>query len=274
MNQLSSSDRVRIVACLVEGNSLRSTCRITGFHRTTIMNLLTDLGEACAQYQSQIFRNLPFKRMECDEIWCFVGCKERNVPTKQKGRGRGDIWTWTAIDTESKVVPCWHVGLRDLDAAYRFMHDLSSRMAHRIQLSTDGYRPYAIAAEDAFGSEIDYGQVVKVFSGMETSAETRYSRPKYVESRKVRVKGKPDMKKVSTSICERNNLTMRMGMRRFTRLTNAFSKKVENHAHAVALHFMHYNFCRVHGSLRVTPAMQAALSDHVWDLEEIVRLLD
>ncbi len=273
VNQLSSSDRVRIVACLVEGNSLRGTARITGFHRSAILKLLADLGKACADYQNKTLRNLSLHRVECDEIWSFVGCKERNVPDGKKRRGRGDVWTWTAIDAETKLIPCWHVGHRDLDAAYRFMHDLASRSSTRFQLSTDGYSPYSIAVEDAFGSQIDYGQVVKIFSFMEREGETRYSRPRYVESRKVKVSGSPKVKQISTSICERNNLTMRMSMRRFTRLTNAFSKKIQNHKHAVALHFMHYNFCRIHGSLRITPGMAANISDHVWSLEEIVGLL-
>jgi len=274
MNKLSSIDRVRVVSCLVEGNSLRSTTRITGIHRTTVLKLLTDLGEVCSDHQDKAFKNLTCNRIECDEIWSFIGCKEKNVPQRQKGKGRGDVWTWIAIDSDTKLIPHWHVGMRELSDAMQFIHGLKDRLANRIQLTTDGYRPYAIAVEDAFGSEVDYGQVIKIYSQMEIGGEARYSKSQYVESRKIRVKGKPDKARISTSICERQNLTMRMSMRRFTRLTNAFSKKIENHRHAVALHFMHYNFCRVHGSLRITPAMEAGVTDHVWSLEEVIALLD
>lgn len=237
------------------------------------MKLLADLGPACAECQDKAFRDLSCKRIECDEIWSFVGCKERNVPKEAKGKGRGDVWVWTAIDAETKLIPCWHVGHRNLAAAQFFMHDLAGRVANRIQLTTDGFRPYIVAAEEAFGSEIDYAQIVKIYGYMEPSPEVRYSRPIYQGSRKVRISGRPKTTGVSTSICERNNLNMRMGMRRFTRLTNAFSKKVENHKHAVALHFLHYNFCRIHSSLRMTPAMQAGVADHIWTLEEVVALL-
>ncbi len=266
-----------MVACLVEGNSLRATTRMTGVHRTTVMKLLADLGEACSKFQDATFRNLNCKRVQCDEIWSFVGCKEKNVAASEKRQGRGDIWTWTAIDPESKIVPCWYVGLRDAGAAYHFMHDLAGRLANRVQLTTDAHRPYLAAVEDAFGTQIDYAQLVKIYGSPEASqynAEVRYSPAVCMGARKAKIIGKPKYEHVSTSICERNNLTMRMGMRRFTRLTNAFSKKVENLEHAVALHFMHYNFCRIHQSLRVTPAMEAGVSDHVWNLEEVIALLN
>jgi IS1 family transposase len=276
MNKLSPSDRVRVVACLVEGNSLRSTVRMTGVHLTTVMKLLADLGNACSEYQDKAFRNLTCKRIQCDEIWSFVGCKEKNVPADKRKQGRGDVWTWTAIDAETKLVPAWYVGNRDAGAAYHFMHDLAGRLANRVQLTTDAHRPYLEAVDGAFGTEIDYAQLVKIYGSPETSkynAQVRYSPAVCMGARKAVISGRPAYEHVSTSICERNNLNMRMNMRRFTRLTNAFSKKVENLEHAVALHFMNYNFCRIHGSLRVTPAMEAGVADHVWSLEEVVALL-
>lgn len=275
MNKLSPSDRVRVVACLIEGNSLRATVRMTGVHRTTVMKLLADLGAACSNYQDKAFRNLTCKRIQCDEIWNFVGCKERNVPTEERGKGRGDVWTWTAICPDTKLVPCWFIGNRDGEAAYHFMHDLAGRMANRIQMTTDGFRPYLGAVEDAFGTEIDYAQLIKIYGpSFHNTPSARYSPAQCMGARKGKIIGKPDFAHVSTSICERNNLSMRMGMRRMTRLTNAFSKKVENLEHAVALHFMNYNFCRIHGSLRVTPAMEAGVADHVWSLDEVIALLD
>jgi IS1 family transposase len=277
MNKLSSSDRVKVVACLVEGNSIRATVRITGIAKNTVVKLLADLGKVCSEYQDITFRNLTCKRVQCDEIWSFVGCKEKNVPDGERRQGRGDVWTWTAIDAETKLVPAWYVGNRDAGAAYHFMHDLAGRLANRVQLTTDAHRPYLSAVEDAFGTDIDYAQLVKIYGSPEASqynAQVRYSPAVCMGSRKAKIIGKPAYAHVSTSICERNNLTMRMGMRRMTRLTNAFSKKVENLEHAVALHFMHYNFCRIHGSLRVTPAMEAGVSDHVWSLEEVIALLE
>ena len=205
-----------------------------------------------------------------------MGCKEKNVPKEEKRQGRGDVWTWTSICPDTKIVPCWYIGNRDAEAAYHFMHDLAGRLANRVQLTTDAHQPYLRAVEDAFGIDIDYAQLVKIYGSPETSkynAQVRYSPAVCMGARKAKIIGKPEYAHVSTSICERNNLTMRMGMRRFTRLTNAFSKKVENLEHSVALHFMHYNFCRIHQSLRVTPAMEAGVSDHVWSLEEVVALL-
>lgn len=266
-----------MVACLVEGNSIRATSRMTGVARNTVDKLLIDLGAACSDYQDKAFRNLSCKRVQCDEIWSFVGCKEKNVPADQRRKGRGDVWTWIAIDAETKLVPCWYVGSRDAGAAYHFMHDLAGRLANRVQLTTDAHRPYLAAVEDAFGTEIDYAQLVKIYGspeGSQYNAEVRYSPSVCMGARKAKVVGKPDYAHVSTSICERQNLTMRMGMRRFTRLTNAFSKKVENHEHAIAIHYMYYNFCRIHQSLRVTPAMEAGVSDHVWTLDELVSLLN
>jgi len=275
MNKLDTAARARVVSCLVEGNSIRSTVRMIGVAKNTVVKLLADLGAACSEYQDKTFRNLTCKRLQCDEIWSFVGAKEANIPTEEKGQGRGDVWTWTAIDAETKLIPCWYVGNRDGEAAYHFMHDLAGRLANRVQMTTDGFRPYLRAVEDAFGTEIDFAQLVKIYGkSFNNTPEARYSPAQCMGARKAKIMGKPDYAHVSTSICERQNLNMRMGMRRFTRLTNAFSKKVENHEHAIALYFMYYNFCRIHQSLRVTPSMEAGVSDHVWSLEEVIALLD
>ncbi|HEX2853982.1 MAG TPA: DDE-type integrase/transposase/recombinase [Opitutaceae bacterium] len=273
MNKLSTEERVRVVSALVEGNSLRAISRMTGTHRTAILKLLADLGRACSIYQDRAFRNLTCKRIQCDEIWSFVGCKEKNVTAEKKAVGWGDVWTWTAIDAETKLIPCWFVGTRDSSSAYHFMHDLADRLAHRIQLTTDGHKPYLSAVSDAFGTDIDYATLTKIY-GEGPKTEARYSPAQCMGARKAVVSGAPAYEHVSTSHVERANLTMRMGMRRFTRLTNAFSKKVENHEHAIALHFMHYNFCRIHQTLRVTPAMAAGISTRVWDLSDIISLLD
>ncbi len=273
MNKLPLEARTRVVAALVEGNSLRAITRMTGVHRTTVMKLLADLGRVCSIYQDRVFRNLPCKRIQCDEIWSFVGAKEKNASPEKKAEGWGDIWTWTAIDAETKLTPCWFVGTRDAGAAYHFMHDLADRLAHRVQLTTDGHKPYLSAVADAFGTDIDYAQLVKVY-GEGPKTEARYSPAQCMGAKKAKIIGTPAYGHVSTSFVERANLTMRMGMRRFTRLTNAFSKKVENHEHAIALHFMHYNFCRIHQTLRATPAMAAGVSTKVWELADLIALLD
>jgi|SRR5579859_4199598 len=274
MNKLSTEEKVSVVSCLVEGNSLRSTVRMTGIHRTTIQKFLVELGAACSEYQDKAFRNLPCKRLQCDEIWAFCGAKEKNASPEKKRQGRGGVWTWTALDADTKLVPCWFVGNRDSGAAYHFMLDLSERLANRVQLTTDGFKSYLQAAENAFGSEVDYAQLQKIYGKPEggNPAEIRYSPAQCMGAKKAVITGNPDYRHVSTSHTERNNLTMRMSMRQFTRLTNAFSMKIENHEVAVALHFMHYNFARVHQTLRVTPAMEAGVADHVWSLEEIVNL--
>jgi IS1 family transposase len=276
MNKLTTEHRVQVVACLVEGCSLRSTVRMTGVHRTTIQNLLLDLGAACSAYQDKVLVNLPCKRIQCDEIWSFVYSKAKNVPDTMKGVfGVGDVWTWTALCPDTKLVPCWMIGPRDASTAYHFMHDLKARLASRIQLTTDGLKAYLEATEDAFGCEVDFAQLVKLYGseGGESTPERRYSPAQCMGARKSVIKGEPDFEHVSTSHTERNNLTMRMSMRRFTRLTNAFSKKLANHEAAIALHFMHYNFARIHQTLRCTPAMEAGVADHVWTLAEIVALL-
>jgi len=273
MNKLTTEERVRVVSALVEGNSLRAISRMTGTHRGAILKLLTELGRACSIYQDRVFRELTCKRLQCDEIWSFVGAKERNTSPEKKAEGWGDVWTWTAIDADTKLIPCWYIGTRDSQAAYHFMHDLAARLAHRVQLTTDGHKPYLTAVADAFGGDIDYATLTKIY-GEGPKTEARYSPAQCMGTRVAKVSGLPESEHVSTSFVERANLTMRMGMRRFTRLTNGFSKKVENHEHAVALHFMHYNFCRIHQTLRVTPAMEAGVANHVWSLEEVIGLLD
>jgi len=273
MNKLSTEERAKIVACMVEGNSLRATCRMTGFAKKTVSRLLVEMGAACSAYQDRVFRDLKCKRLQADEIWAFVGAKEKNATTEQKGMGWGDAWTWTAIDADTKLVPCWFVGPRNADSAYHFMHDLAGRLAHRVQLTTDGHHAYISAVDDVFGNDIDYGRLVKLYGNLPTGPQTRYSPAICMGARKTTMTGKPDRKHISTSFAERQNLSMRMGMRRFTRLTNAFSKKLENHEHALAIYFMHYNFCRIHQTLRVTPAMEAGVAQHVWSLEEMVGIL-
>ncbi|MDX1952546.1 MAG: IS1 family transposase [Verrucomicrobiota bacterium] len=278
MNKLSTAERKQIVAALVEGNSLRAISRMIGVSRNTINKLLVDLGTACSIYQDKTFRNLKCKRIECDEIWSFVGCKEKHVTPDNHEKGWGDVWTWVALDPDTKLVPTWYVGTRDASAAYHFINDLAERLVSRVQLTTDGHRPYLQAVEDAFGADIDFAQLVKIYGnpvGTSTApAEVRYSPAQCMGARKAVVSGKPEFKHISTSRVERQNLTMRMSMRRFTRLTNGFSKKVENHEHSIAVHYMFYNFARIHQSLRVTPAMEAGIADHVWTIEEILALLD
>lgn len=273
MNKLSQKQRVQVVAALVEGNSIRSIVRMTGVSKNTVTKLLADIGEACAAYQDKAFQNLPCKRIQADEIWSFCYSKDKNVPEQFKGEfGYGDVYTWTAICADTKLVPCWHLGRRDTNAAVQFISDLASRLANRVQLTTDGHRPYLEAVEGSFGCEIDYAMLIKVYG--HSQEETRYSPAECVDCKPNWVSGNPDPKHISTSYVERQNLTMRMSMRRFTRLTNGFSKKVENLAHAVALHFMHYNFVRIHQTLRCTPAMAAGVSKTLWSIEDIVKLLD
>lgn len=274
MNQLPTATRARILHCLVEGTSIRGTARLCDVSINTVVKLQIEAGTACSAYQDRVFRNLTCKRLQCDEIWAFVGCKAKNVRDDHEGKGWGDVWTWTAIDAESKLIPCWYVGTRDAGAAWHFIHDLKARLANRVQLTTDGHKAYLSAIEDAFGDRIDYAQLQKIYGATPSTPETRYSPAQCMGARKAAVSGKPDYAHVSTSYVERMNLNIRMGMRRFTRLTNAFSKKVENHELALALYFMFYNFCRIHQTLRVTPAMQAGVTGHVWELHEIVALID
>lgn len=272
MNRLSIEKRTQIVSALVEGNSLRSVVRMTGAAMNTLLKLLTDVGEACAAYHDATLRNLPCKRIQCDEVWQFCYSKAKNVPMEKQGQfGYGDVWTWIALDADTKLVPCYAIGDRSAGTAYAFMRDLASRLTRRVQLTTDGHRAYLSAVEDTFGAEIDYAMLIKLY-GTDNEQDVRYSPAECMGCEPVAVTGNPDPNHISTSFVERQNLTMRMSMRRFTRLTNAFSKKVENLEYAVALHYMWYNFARVHKTLRVTPAMEAGISDHVWSIEEIVRL--
>ena len=274
MNRLSTAKRVQVVAALVEGNSIRATARMTDVSKPTILKLLADLGPACARYQDEHMRNLRCRRVQCDEIWQFCYAKQKNVAqAKNAPEGAGDVWTWVAIDADTKLIPSWLVGDRGLGSAYTFMHDLAERVSNRIQLTTDGHRVYLEAVESAFNLDVDYAMLQKVY-GADPDAARRYSPASIRGCSTDIVTGAPNPKHVSTSFVERQNLTMRMSMRRFTRLSNGFSKKIENHAHAVALHFMHYNFARIHRSLRVTPAMEAGVSNHVWSLEGIVGLLE
>ena len=273
MNRLSITDRARILGMLVEGNSLRATSRLADVSINTVTKLLVDLGSACERYQQENLCNLPCKRIQCDEIWSFCYAKQKNVPADKQGQfGYGDVWTWTALCADTKLICCWQIGTRGASSAYALMHDLARRLANRIQLTTDGHRVYADAVESAFGPDIDYAMLIKVYGADREESEARYSPAGYMGCRTIPMMGNPKAEDISTSYVERQNLTMRMGMRRFTRLTNAFSKKINNHAAMVAIHFMHYNFGRIHKTLRVTPAMQAGLTDHVWSLEEIVLL--
>jgi len=282
MNRLSTESRGQVISCLVEGSSLRGASRITGAALNTVTKLLVDLGEACSEYQDQNLRNLACDRFEVDEIWSFCYAKAKNVPVKYEDEwGYGDVWTWTAIDADSKLIPSWLVGKRDNRDCYTFLSDLKSRLRPgRIQLTTDGLASYLAVIEPLFGADrVDYAQLIKLYGG-DGDADHRYSPAVCTRIDQRVVTGNPDPELISTSYVERQNLTMRMGMRRFTRLTNGFSKKVENHAHAVSLHFMHYNFARPHKTLSkkagrpTTPAMAAGKAEHVWSVWEIAGLLD
>jgi IS1 family transposase len=275
VNKLSIEKRAQIISMLVEGNSMRAITRMVGCSINTVTKLLVDVGTACADYQDKALRDLPCKRIQCDEIWNFCYAKEKNVPQDHKGEfGYGDVYTWTAICADTKLIPSFYVGRRDAESAHMFMLDLESRLKNRVQLTTDGHRAYLTAVENAFGGDIDYAMLVKIYGQPEsTKDQRRYSPAECTGIEKHTIYGHPDKKDVSTSYVERQNLTMRMSMRRFTRLTNGFSKKIENLEHSVALHFMYYNFARIHKTLRVTPAMEAGMADHVWTLEEIIGLV-
>jgi len=273
MNRLGLRQRAQILGLLVEGNSMRAASRLADCSINTVTNLLVDVGTACSIYQNDTLRNLPCKRIQCDEIWSFCYSKQKNVPPEHEGElGYGDVFTWTALDPDTKLIASFLVGKRDYAYAKAFISDLAGRLANRVQLTTDGHKAYLEAVEGAFGGQIDFARLVKVYGPVPTQDQRRYSPAGFTGADKSVVSGNPDMSKVSTSHVERQNLTMRMGMRRFTRLTNGFSKKIENLEHAVALHFMYYNFGRIHKTLRVTPAMEAGISDHVGTLEEIASL--
>jgi IS1 family transposase len=277
MNKLNQERQVQVVKALVEGNGINSIVRQTGVAKNTVLKLLADLGSACLKYQDETMHDLKLSRIQCDEIWEFCYAKEKNVPAKHKGEfGYGDVWTFVAIDAKTKLIPSWLVGMRDSGHAFEFIDDLRQRLANRVQLTTDGHKMYLEAVEGAFGSEVDYAMLVKIY-GADAEGEKRYSPPECIAAEKHIIQGSPDPAHISTSYIERQNLTMRMSMRRFTRLTNGFSKKVENHMFAVALHFMFYNFVRPHKTLANpyprTPAMAAGVANHIWTVKEIVELI-
>ena len=274
MNKLSMEERVMVVRCLVDGNSMRATSRIVGVARNTIDKLLVELGAACSEYQDRTLRNLTCKRIQVDEIWSFCYCKQKQVTEDMaESRIAGDVWTWAAIDADTKLVLCWTLGKRDPETADAFVSDMASRLADRVQLTSDGLATYLNAIVKAFGEDVDYARLVEYY-GNEPEGQKRYSPAVCTGCKKVGVIGDPDPEHISTSYIERQNLTMRMGMRRFTHLTNAFSKKIENHAAAVSLHIMYYNFGRVHQTLKTTPAVASGVANHVWSVEEIVSLMD
>ncbi len=274
MNKLPTAKRAQILHLLCEGNSLRSTSRIADCSINTVTKLLVDAGTACRAYQDATLRNLPCKRLQLDEIWAFCYAKAKNVPAEKRGMlGYGDVWTWTALCADSKLMVAWLVGPRDAEYAEALVDDLASRLANRVQLTTDGHNAYLDAVDAAFGGQVDYSMLVKLY-GSAPEADKRYSPAECIGTKRRKVMGNPDPAHVSTSYVERSNLTVRMMNRRFTRLTNAFSKKLENHEHAFSLFSMHYNFARVHKTLRVTPAMEAGVANRVWSMEEIVGLLE
>ncbi len=273
MNKLSRAQRTQIINLLVEGMSLRAVTRISGVSINTVTKLLVDAGQACSDYQDTAFHNLTCKRLQVDEIWAFCYAKAKNVvAAKAAPAEAGDIWTWTAIDADTKLMPSWYVGKRDAEAANHFISDLADRLSHRVQLTSDGHAPYLQAVEGVFGADVDYAQLVKIYG--DAPGAGRYSPGVCIGADKRPVEGRPDPAHISTSYAERANLTMRMGMRRFTRLTNAFSKKAENHAHMVSLHMMYYNFVRIHMTLKCSPAMAAGVTTTLWEVADIVKVLE
>jgi IS1 family transposase len=275
MHKLSTENRSRIIHLLCEGNSIRSIARLTGVSKNTVIKLLIDAGKACMTFHDENVRNVRSKRVQVDEIWSFTYAKQKNVAAaKAAPDGAGDTWTWTALDADSKMILSYFVGGRDGECAMWFVDDLRARLANRVQLTSDGHKAYLEAVEGAFGGDVDYAILHKVYGASPEAAKGRYSPAECVGITKNRIEGDPDPAHVSTSFVERHNLTMRMHMRRFTRLTNAFSKKVENHAYAVALHMMYYNFVKVHSKLRMSPAMAAGVSERLWEIGDIVSLVE
>jgi IS1 family transposase len=275
MNRLTAQDRAKIIHLLCEGMSIRAITRLTGASKTTVSKLVVDAGQAAAWYQDRIFQNLACKRLQVDEIWGFVGAKQKNVATmKRHIPDAGDAWLWLATDADTKLVPCWHVGGRDGGAAYEFIDDLASRLASRVQITTDGHKAYLDAIDTAFGGAVDYAMLVKLYGAAPEAAKGRYSPAECTGIIKTPISGDPADKHISTSYAERNNLNVRMHSRRMTRLTNAFSKKMENHAHAMALHFLYYNFVRIHKTLKVSPAMAAGVTDRLWEVADMVNVLE
>jgi IS1 family transposase len=275
MNKLPNEKRAQVLQMMAEGIALRAITRLTGISRTTLQKLLEDAGQAFSAYQDRVLVNLPCKRIQVDEAWSFCYAKQKNVATaKAAPEGAGDIWTWVGLDADTKLVASFFVGGRDSDAAIIFMDDLASRLANRVQLTSDGHRAYLEAVEGAFGGDVDYAQLVKLYGPTSESAKGRCSPAECTGARKMPIEGKPDPKHISTSFSERQNLNIRMGNRRMTRLTNAFSKKAENHAHMMAIYFMHYNFVRIHQTLKITPAMAAGVTSKLWEMSDMVRVLE
>jgi IS1 family transposase len=275
MNKLPIAKQIQVVSALIEGCSIRATVRMTGVAKNTITKLLVELGTACSEYMNRTLVNLPCKLIQVDEMWSFVGCKQKNATAAKVERDGicGDVWTWIAIDADTKLIPSFMIGQRDPIAARLFMEDLAARLANRVQLTSDGHKPYLRAVDAAFGEDIDYAMLIKIYGEIDTQGQRRYSPAQCIGTERKTIKGNPDPKEISTSYIERQNLTVRMSNRRFTRLTNAFSKKVENHLASLAIHYMHYNFVRIHQSLRVTPAMAAGVTDRLWSIEDLVQLL-
>src|SRR5438445_1822397 len=274
MNCLAIEKRAQVVAALVEGSSINATCRMTGVAKHTVLKLLKDLGCAAAAYHDFNVGKLRVRRVQCDEIWAFIYAKQKNVSLEQMQQGAGDVWTWTAICADTKLIISYTLGDRGAGTATAFMQDVAARITNRVQLTTDGHHVYVDAVEDAFGADIDYAMLQKIYGAPSDAEMRRYSPATCIGCKTAVVTGDPDPSHISTSFVERSNLSMRMGMRRFTRLTNGFSKKLENHGHMVALYFFHYNFIRIHKTLRVTPAMEAGITDHVWSFEELIALLE
>ena len=274
MNRLKPEARARVIACLIEGCSIRSTVRMTGTAKKTVMRLLVEIGVVCEAYQDLAFRNIRARRIQVDELWGFNYCKARHVTPKiaAKHPMAGDVWLWVAVDADTKLVPSWHVGDRDLATAYDFMHDLANRLVTRVQLTSDGHRPYLEAVESAFNTEIDYAMLQKIY-GPDPEPEKRYSPAQCLGCKVRKVSGDPNPKHISTSFVERQNWTVRTNMRRYTRLSNGFSRKIENHCAAVALNYFAYNFIKIHRSLRMTPAMAAGVTDRLWEVSDLVALL-
>jgi IS1 family transposase len=273
MYKLPHEKRVQILHLLMEGNSMRATARIADVAFNSVVKLFISTAEICAEYQDRAFRELSCKKLQLDEIWSFCGSKEKNTTPEKKLEGNGDVWTWVAIDADTKLVPSWRVGDRGGDIAKEFVADLASRLANRVQITTDGHKAYLEAVEGAFGSDVDYSRLIKLY-GEIVEGQKRYSPAECIGIKKTKIVGNPDMCCASTSFVERQNLTMRMSIRRFTRLTNAFSRKIENHAHSVALHYMHYNFCRIHKTPRTSPAMAAGVTNKLWSISDVVDMVE
>lgn len=274
MNKLTSTQRNQAINCLIEGCSIRATVRITGIAKKTAMRLLREVGEVCADYQDRTFRNLACRRIQLDELWGFNYCKQKNVTEDIAAKipAAGDVWLWVAVDADTKLVPCWKLGDRYAGTAFEFVHDLAKRLANRVQLTTDGHRAYLTAVESAFGSEIDYAMLVKIYGTDRMESETRYSPAECIGAQLAVITGKPDPKHISTSFVERQNWSVRTAMRRYTRLSNGFSRKIENHEAAIALNYFAYNFIKIHRTLRMSPAMAAGVTDRLWEVSDLVAL--